>query len=458
MLTVFLLFALLSLLLLVILAIADYALQANAFPGALAIVVGLAVLFIFFQWLISPFIVRWAIRDRRPITAESNPWVYRTVEETARQAGVPTPKIWESGDDSPNAFVFGRTISSAELVITQGLLERLNQDEIRAVLAHEIGHLRHRDVIIMTLMSAVPLIAYVIARLGFEALRGNARVRGKGAGQAFIIIIASAIVSYAVYLVAQLLVLYLSRTREYYAAAYSGSAPRAPPTSSSGPIRRPSSGSTCSRRWKKKSRRAGSRKTSTSSCELGGRIGPWPARIVACLRDVLAPGAPHRVCLRVPRHDEDRPEDDHHEDREEDQVQQLREVGRAARENRAVEAARADHEEAAGKGTRDAPVVACSIHHVVPEGKDHRREAGPPEALVDSEGRGDEQDVGEDRHEDDRRDRRHREEDRRRQLGHGGPARSGGRGLLHGINSGQPACRTPGRTSCRREPRGRLGT
>ena len=218
-LTVFLLFALLSLLLLAILAIADYALQANAFPGALAIVVGLAVLFIFFQWLISPFIVRWAIRGRRPITAESNPWVYRTVEETARQAGVPTPKIWESGDDSPNAFVFGRTIASAELVITHGLLERLNQDEIRAVLAHEIGHLRHRDVIIMTLMSAVPLIAYVIARLGFEALRGNARVRGKGAGQAFIIIIASAIVSYAVYLVAQLLVLYLSRTREYYADA-----------------------------------------------------------------------------------------------------------------------------------------------------------------------------------------------------------------------------------------------
>ena len=227
-LTVILLFALLSLLLLVILAIADYALQTQAFPGAFAIVVGLAVLFIFFQWLVSPAIVRWAIRDRRPITAESNLWVYQTVVELARQAGVPTPKIWESGDASPNAFVFGRTISSAELVITQGLLERLNQDEIRAVLAHEIGHLRHRDVIIMTLMSAVPLIAYVIARLGFESLRGNVRMRGKGAGQAYIIIIASAIVSYAVYLVAQLLVLYLSRTREYYADAYSGAATRDP--------------------------------------------------------------------------------------------------------------------------------------------------------------------------------------------------------------------------------------
>ncbi len=200
--TVFLLFALLSLLLLVLLVIIDFVLQANAFPGAFGIVVGIAVFFIFMQWLISPIVVRWAIRGRQTITAETNPWVYRTVEELTRQAGVPTPKIWESADASPNAFVFGRTVASAELVITEGLLDRLNQDEIRAVLAHEIGHLRHRDVIIMTLMSAVPLIAYVIARMGFEALRGGVRVR--------------------------LLVLYLSRTREYYADAYSGAATRDP--------------------------------------------------------------------------------------------------------------------------------------------------------------------------------------------------------------------------------------
>src|SRR3989475_9725967 len=77
-------------------------------------------------------------------------------------------------------------------------------------------------------MSEYPLIDYIFESHGLEALRGNVRVRGKGAGQAFIIIIASAIVSYAVYLVAQLLVLYLSRTREYYADAYSGAATRDP--------------------------------------------------------------------------------------------------------------------------------------------------------------------------------------------------------------------------------------
>ncbi len=227
-LTIFLVFALLSGLLLVFLVIIDVVLQANTFPGGFVIVVALALFFIFLQWAISPSIVRWAVRDRRPITPQTNPWVYETVVETARQAGVPVPKIWESGDALPNAFVFGRTVGSAELVVTQGLLERLNQDEIRAVLAHEIGHLRHRDVVIMTLVSAVPLVAYVVARMGFEALRGGMRVRGKGAGQAILILILSAVVSYGVYLVTQLLVLYLSRTREYYADAYSGAATRDP--------------------------------------------------------------------------------------------------------------------------------------------------------------------------------------------------------------------------------------
>src|SRR5207302_8293546 len=187
----------------------------------------LALFFILFEWLISPFIVRWAIRSREPVTQESNPWLYQVVQELTHQAGVPMPRVWVSQDSSPNAFVFGRTVSSSELVVTQALLQQLNQDEIRAVLAHEIGHLRHRDVVIVTLMSAIPLIAYVIARFGFEMMRSGVRTRGKG-GQAVLVIILSAVASYAVYLVTQMLVLYLSRTREYYADAYSGAATRDP--------------------------------------------------------------------------------------------------------------------------------------------------------------------------------------------------------------------------------------
>ena len=135
--------------------------------------------------------------------------------------------IFVSADQLPNAFVFGRTIGTSELVVTHGLLRELNQDEIRAVLAHEIGHLRHRDVIIMTLVSAIPILAYVAARLGFEALRYG-RPRGKNAGGAIAAALFVAIMSYAVYLVTQLLVLHLSRTRESYADAYSGAATKDP--------------------------------------------------------------------------------------------------------------------------------------------------------------------------------------------------------------------------------------
>jgi heat shock protein HtpX len=122
------------------------------------------------------------------------------------------------------------TTRLSELVVTRGLLEKLNADEVRAVLAHEIGHLRHRDMIVMTWLSAVPLLAYILARGGFEVLRATGRGGGssKGKGQIFLIAFVVAALSYCVYLVTQLLVLYLSRTREYYADAYSAAATKDP--------------------------------------------------------------------------------------------------------------------------------------------------------------------------------------------------------------------------------------
>ncbi len=226
--TVVLVFAFLSVLLLLVLAIVDFALQATATPGALLILLILALLFVVGQWAVSPSIVRRAARVGEPVTHKSNPWLYSTVQELAKQAGVPPPRhIWVNRDPLPNAFVFGRTVASAELVVTGGLLEKLNADEVRAVLAHEVGHLRHKDVIVMTLVSAVPILAYVMARAGFEFLR-HGHPRGKGAGQAIAVALLVALVSYLVYLVTQMLVLYLSRTREYYADAYSGAATRDP--------------------------------------------------------------------------------------------------------------------------------------------------------------------------------------------------------------------------------------
>ncbi len=225
---IILVLAFLSFLLVLVLLIVDIVLATRSFPGALWIVALLALLFLAIQWLVAPVIVRWAAGRLTPVTHDSNPWLYTTVDALSRQADIPMPRVWVSGQSSPNAFVFGRTRRSSHLVVTMGLLQRLNQDEIRAVIGHELGHVRHRDVTIMTWVSAIPLLAYVLARLGFEALRGAQGVRGKGAGQGMLIAVLVAILSYAVYLVTQLLVLHLSRTREYYADAYSAAATRDP--------------------------------------------------------------------------------------------------------------------------------------------------------------------------------------------------------------------------------------
>ncbi len=228
-LTIVLVFGALAFLLLIIVAILDFFVsQIDALLG-FAVVVFVAFLFMLLQWAIAPAIVRWATHSRTEVTPQTNPWLYRTVQELAQAAGVPPPRhIWVSENPDPNAFVFGRTVGSAEMVVTGSLLEQLNQDEVRAVLAHEVGHLRHRDVTIMTFASAVPLMAYVLARGGFQILRASGNVRGKNAGSAILIALAVAALSYLVYFVTQLLVLHLSRTRESYADAYSGAATKDP--------------------------------------------------------------------------------------------------------------------------------------------------------------------------------------------------------------------------------------
>lgn len=169
-------------------------------------------IFLILQWFMSPYVVAWSTHLKYLADGE-NKWLQDTVKELALNAQVPAPKVAVVPDPDPNAFVFGRTVSDSTLAVHQGLLEKLNKEEIRSVLAHEIGHLRHRDCLTMTLASAVPLIAYILAR-GF--LRGARYSRKKGVA-AFILI---GIISYLVYFISQLLVKYLSRSREYYADAY----------------------------------------------------------------------------------------------------------------------------------------------------------------------------------------------------------------------------------------------
>jgi len=120
--------------------------------------VGIAVFLGFVQWYIGPLVVKWST-NMRPLRQGELTWVEETVHEFCIKNKVKIPKIMIVNTAMPNAFVFGRTNRSATLGLTQGLLNTLSQDEVKGVIAHEVGHLKHNDMVVMTLVSVVPTIA-----------------------------------------------------------------------------------------------------------------------------------------------------------------------------------------------------------------------------------------------------------------------------------------------------------
>jgi heat shock protein HtpX len=178
------------------------------------------ILFILLEYLIGPAIVR-ASTHLQYLKPGENPWLESTVKELADKSGIPTPKVAIVPDGTPNAFVFGRTASDSTLAIHEGLLRNLNEDEVRSVIGHELGHIKHKDYIVMTVISALPLIAYLIARSTWTVARfsGSSRKGEEGEMRAALFVIG--IISYVVYIISLLCVMRLSRLREHYADAYS---------------------------------------------------------------------------------------------------------------------------------------------------------------------------------------------------------------------------------------------
>jgi heat shock protein HtpX len=104
----------------------------------------LAFVFLGLQYLISPTIVGWTMRVKW-VSEKEQPELHRMVAELAQEAHLPKPKVGISQLNIPNAFAYGRTQGDGRICVTQGILKLLNKDELRAVLGHEMSHIRHRD-------------------------------------------------------------------------------------------------------------------------------------------------------------------------------------------------------------------------------------------------------------------------------------------------------------------------
>jgi heat shock protein HtpX len=161
-----------------------------------------------------------AMYNAQPATREQLPRVYQVVERLTQRTGLPMPKIYVIPTDSPNAFATGRNPKHASIAVTQGVLSLLDDEELEAVLAHELGHVRNRDILTSSVAATLAGAITLLARMGFWASLfsggggGDSRDRRDGGGglTGLLMIILAPIA-------AMLIQLAVSRSREYEADA-----------------------------------------------------------------------------------------------------------------------------------------------------------------------------------------------------------------------------------------------
>ncbi len=175
-----------------------------------------AAIFLFIQFFFSDKIVLWSMGGHI-VSEQEEPRLHETVSRLCAIADLPKPKIAIVNSDVPNAFATGKSKGSAVIAVTTSLKQRLSQPELEAVLAHELSHVKNRDMVIITIASFLSTVAALLVRNMLFFGMGGDRDR-KGAGAAIIIWI----VSIAVWIISFLLIRALSRYREF--AADRGSA------------------------------------------------------------------------------------------------------------------------------------------------------------------------------------------------------------------------------------------
>jgi heat shock protein HtpX len=155
----------------------------------------------------------------REVTPAEEPELHGVIDRLCALADMPKPRVAIAQTDMPNAFATGRNSKNAVLCVTTGLMRRLDQKELEGVIAHEMSHVAHKDVVVMTIASFVGIIAALLVRFAFygELFGGGGRGRGGGNnnnGGALPILLIVMAVGIVVYAISFLLIRLLSRYRE----------------------------------------------------------------------------------------------------------------------------------------------------------------------------------------------------------------------------------------------------
>jgi heat shock protein HtpX len=202
------------------------------FATAIGIVLGL-------PWTIAPIVaipvamlalvmytassrITLAISGARKVTKEEEPDLFRAVENLCIGAGLPMPEVYVIEDGAPNAFATGHDPEHAYVVVTRGLLQKLDRLELEGVIAHELSHIGNYDIRLMTivvvLVGLVALLADLMLRLTFFGAGRRSRNRGRGGGYAALVIYAIALAAIVLTpIAAQFIRFAISRQREYLA-------------------------------------------------------------------------------------------------------------------------------------------------------------------------------------------------------------------------------------------------
>jgi heat shock protein HtpX len=197
---------LLTLLTLLAIGVGDY------FGGQNGMIIGFLVAGVtnFISYFFSDKIAL-AMYQAQPVTREQLPRLYAVVERLTQKTDLPMPKLYVIPTDSPNAFATGRNPRHASVAVTQGILNLLDDEELEGVLAHELGHVRNRDILTSSIAATLAGAITMLARLGFWfGLGGDSRDRDRSGGILMILLAP---------LAAMLIQLWVSRTREYEADA-----------------------------------------------------------------------------------------------------------------------------------------------------------------------------------------------------------------------------------------------